>query len=276
VFDVDSGVDALGDVRRIAAALVDELGVPAMYLGTEFSGKKGYHLWLPLQEPRPSHELRRVGRAALTLAGVSCEVYPKQDEVRDLGNLVKLPGGVHQVSGRRNDFIDQVPLPMPTHRWEELLTQLPEEVRARRTLSDVRFPCLAAIQDEGVQEGSRNIQLFHLATLLRRAGVSDDNVELVVRRTNELGDPLSEDELVQLLESSKQSGPLCDLLPEERQCGELCIRARTSGLLYTRPGQLRFAAEGENVVVTLIGRKGNVIEFSHDDVGKMKAVLNGD
>jgi hypothetical protein len=134
---------------------------------------------------------------------------------------------------------------------------------------------MEAIQEEGVREGSRNIQLFHLATMLRRAGVSDDNVDLVVRRTNELGDPLDEQELSLLLESSKMSGPLCSSLPEERQCGELCVRARTSGL-YTRPGQLRFASDGENVVVTLVGRKGDVIEFSHDDVGKMKAVLNGD
>lgn len=272
-FDVDTGDQALEQVSTIAVALEADLGVPAVCMGIEFSGKKGYHLWLPLQEPRPNFELRRVGRAALALAGVQCEVYPKQDTVRDLGNLVKLPGGKHMVSGKANDFITKAPLPLPITKWEAVLIQLPEEQYARRAASDSRFPCLTIIQEEGVQEGSRNIQLFHLATMLRRAGVSDDNVDLVVRKTNDAGDPLDEDELSQLLESSKNAGPICSSLPEERQCGELCIRARTSGL-FTRPGQLRWAAEGENVVVTLVGRDRNVITFSHDDVGRMKAILN--
>jgi hypothetical protein len=274
-FDVDSGEEvALDEIQRIKTALVEELGVPDSCLGIEFSGRKGYHLWLPLTDPRPNHELRRVGRAALFLAGVKCEVYPKQDEVKDLGNLVKLPGGVHRLTGNHNDFIDQVPTPMPVNKWEELIARLPEEQRSARKQSDTRFPCMEAIQNEGVQEGGRNIQLFHLATMLRRAGVTDENVEVIIRRTNERGDPLDEDELVTLLESSLNSGPICQNLPEDRQCGELCIRARIKGL-FTRPGQLRYAAEGENVVVTVAerGPEKNMVTFEHDDVGRMRAVL---
>ena len=215
-----------------------------------------------------------MGRAVLALGGVQCEVYPKQDEVRDLGNLVKLPGGIHRVSGKANDFIDRIPLPLPVKRWQELLADLPEETHARRARSDSRFPCMTAIQDEGVQEGSRNIQLYHLAAMLRRGGVSDENVEAIIRRTNELGDPLDDDEVEQLLESSKVGGPICSQLPEERRCGELCIMERTAGL-YTRPGQLRHAGVGENVVVTVAARKGPIVTFEHDDVGKMKGALRG-
>ena len=274
-FDVDSGgATALEEVTRIEHALALELGVPQSCMGVEFSGRKGYHLWLPLVDARPNHELRRVGRAALFLAAVNCEVYPKQDEVKDLGNLVKLPGSVHMLTGKHNDFVDRIPTPLPIGKWEELLERLPEEQRGTRKVSESRFPCMTVIQEEGAREGTRNIQLFHLATMLRRAGVSDENVEVIIRRTNERGDPLEEDELVTLLESSRNSGPICSALPEDRQCGELCIRNRIKGL-FTRPGQLRFAAEGENVVVTLVGREKNMVTFEHDDVGRMKAVLRG-
>lgn len=277
VFDVDTGgVEALEQVSAIQRALSEELGVPASCMGIEFSGKKGYHLWLPLQEPRPNSELRRVGRAALALAKVSCEVYPKQDEVRDLGNLVKLPGGLHRVSGKQNDFLDRVPVPLPLLHWERVYGQLPEEQHARRAASESRFPCIASIQEEGVREGSRNIQLFHLAAMLRRAGVTDENVDIIVRKTNEMGDPLDEEELGNLLGSSRNGGPICSQLPEERRCGELCLMNRMKGLRIL-PQQLRNGIEGEPVVVTLSKRaeKNGVwsIELAHDDIKSAKAVL---
>lgn len=270
-FDIDDG--DLEAAKRIGVAL-DELGIPILNdAGIEFSGKKGYHVWVVLQDYRPNRELRRVGRAALALAGVKCEVYPKQDTVRDLGNLVKLPGGIHRVTGKHNDFLVKVPRPLPIATWERVLADLPEEVHARRPASETRFPCMEAIQNEGVSEGSRNIQLFHLASMLRRAGVTDENVDLLVRQTNERSDPpLDDAELETLLASAGNSGPICSQLPEERQCGELCILARTRGL-YTRPNQLRYAGIGEHVVVTVAGRKGNTIEFDHDDITRMKAVL---
>lgn len=274
VFDIDDGSEPPGPIPSCLA----DLGVPVWSIGVEDSGRKGFHVWMVLQDFVPCADLRRLGRSVSALAGFSGEVFPKQDAVRDLGNLVKLPGGQHMVTGNRNDFIGDVPRPMAPARWEQVLGQLPPELHARRSASEVRFPCLTAIQEEGCQEGSRNIQLFHLAAMLRRAGVSDENTELIVARTNEMGDPLDYEELSGLLESSKQSGPLCNQLPEDRKCGELCLLTRTAGL-YTRPGQLRYAAEGENVVVTLSGRKGRVVEFAHDDIGedgKMKAVLHGD
>lgn len=275
VFDLDDNNEE--HAHDIVHAL-RELGIPDPNIGVEFSGKKGYHVWLPLQEYRPNTELRRLGRAALALARAmsatlspATEVFPKQDEVRDLGNLVKLPGGIHQVSGKQNNFITEFPLALSTMRWERALAALPEEVQARRAVSDTRFPCLESIQ-EGVKEGGRNVQLFHLATMIRRAGVNDENTELVVRRANDLGDPLEEEELATLLENSKAAGPLCTQLPDDVQCGELCIKHRMQGL-YTRPGQLRFASAGEHVVVELTSHEGNVVTLDHPDVTKMKASL---
>lgn len=272
VFDIDSGSQDEAGAVAVAAA---ELGVPDYAIGLEASGKKGYHVWVVLQDWREASELRRFGRAVLALSGVKCEVFPKQDEVRDLGNLVKLPGATHRVTGKKAEFISAVPRPLPVKAWErDVVPQLPEEVAGARKAghSDSRFPCMDHIQS-GVSEGGRNIQLFHLSTMLRRAGLSDENTELVLRHVNEQCDPpLDEYELQALLESSSHSGPLCDQLPEERQCGELCIRARTAGL-YTRPRQLRYAGEGENVVLTIGHRTGRTIVFEHDDLQTAKGVL---
>lgn len=279
VFDSDiGGAEALEQVSAIQKALSEGLGVPAACMGIEFSGKKGYHLWLPLQEYRPSTELRRMGRAALALSSVDCEMNPKQDEVRDLGNLVKLPGGVHRVSGKANDFVDRVPMPLPMSKWHALLNELPAEVRTRRTsVQEFRFPCMAAIQEEGVREGGRNIQLFHLGSMLRRAGVTDDNVEAILRRTNDLGDPLDEYQLEQVIEGSKRSGPICEQLPAERRCGELCIKERIKGL-HPFPRALTNAAEGEAVVLRVAQRTElngvTSVYLEHDDIRKhSKAVL---
>jgi hypothetical protein len=273
-WDVDEDdIEKVNALRKAA----QELGAMPRSLGVEYSGKKGYHLWLVLQDYLPADELRRFGKAVCALAGVDCEVNPKQAEVRDLGNLVKLPGSVHRVTGKPNDFIETVPLPMPLVAWQEyVVPKLPQQVQGHRSgggRADSRFPCLESIQSEGVSEGGRNIQLFHLATMFRRHGATDETVELILRNINEKCEPpVDEFELQSIVESSRHSGPICDQLPRERQCGDLCIKARLSGL-NTRPGQLRNAGVGECVVVRLDSRAGATVTFGHPDLQTAKGAL---
>jgi len=84
-------------------------GLPAL---VEFSGGKGFHFWYFFAEPVAA----ATARAALqqlvkTIAGdLSCfnlEVFPKQDRLdgKGLGNLVKLPLGLHRLSGRQSFFL---------------------------------------------------------------------------------------------------------------------------------------------------------------------------
>ena len=273
-FDVDTGDDAMVLANRICLGL-QNMGVLPMFTGIEFSGRKGYHVWVLLSDFVPAHELRALGRSVLALADVECEVFPKQDAARDLGNLVKLPGGKHRVSGMPSEWIGPVPKPMPVSRWTEtIVPNLPVELAGRRVGGGAseRFPCMDAILTEGCHEGGRNNQLFHLATMLRRAGLTHEYVVQVIESVNEKGDPLDPYELEQMLQSAENSGPLCDQLPKDRQCGELCIRAKTSGL-YTRPRQLRNGAVGENVVVTILGHTDNIVELGHDDLEQAKGVL---
>lgn len=273
-FDVDTGDNAMEQAERVVNALV-KMDVDSKFVGVEFSGRKGYHVWVTLTDFVEAHELRALGRSVLALADVECEVFPKQDVARDLGNLVKLPGGKHRVSGMPSEWVGRPPLPMPVSRWtKDIVPNLPVELAGRRVGGGAteRFPCMDAILTEGVKEGSRNNQLFHLATMLRRAGLTHEYVVSVIESVNAKGDPLDVYEVESILAAAENSGPICDQLPENRKCGELCIKTKTSGL-YTRPRQLRNAAVGENVVVTVLSHTGNIVELGHDDLETAKGVV---
>lgn len=277
VLDFDSGEGSLDQAREAAAAL-RELGVPPFAIGIEDSGRKGHHVWVVLQDYVPNSQLRRLGRAALALAGLpaSTEVFPKQDEVRDLGNLVKLPCGKHQVTGRSNDWVGNAagPRPLPLPLWERVVAGLPEEQRhVYSGPVDNRFPCISTIQC-GVAEGGRNIQLFHLAAMFRRHGAEDALVRAILDHVNSLGDPLDEAELESIVRSSATSGPICGQLPQDMQddCGDHCIKERLKGL-NEKPSQLRNASVGERVVVTLASREDDKVSFSHNDLESAKGRL---
>jgi len=78
----------------------------------EFSGGKGYHLWLPVSKPVPARSMRDVLSGLIkNLIGKTeffdLELFPKQDKLtgKGLGNLVKLPLGIHRLTGKRSFFI---------------------------------------------------------------------------------------------------------------------------------------------------------------------------
>lgn len=115
------------------------------------SGYKGRHVWVPLRAPLTAPAVHALGRGlAAALApdqpALSLEVFPKQGKVSEggLGNLVKLPLGVHRRSGRRAHLLDadgrpaQDPWPtlrafQPNERWAvlEALQRLPRRTAVR-------------------------------------------------------------------------------------------------------------------------------------------------
>ncbi len=95
-----------------ARALLADLGFLVI---VEDSGYKGRHLWLPFDSPVPARVLRDLGAHLARALGhvvdrdhLAVETFPKQAEVRGkgLGNLIKLPLGIHRRSGRRSAFLD--------------------------------------------------------------------------------------------------------------------------------------------------------------------------
>lgn len=81
----------------------------------ELSGYKGVHLWAFSDFDLPARHWRLLGKWMNEQlygvnAEVSIEIFPKQDMVpaSGLGNLVKLPLGIHQKTGSRAVFVDSL------------------------------------------------------------------------------------------------------------------------------------------------------------------------
>ncbi len=113
---VDSGqaeallAQALALARRIRAAF-GGAGLPA-YI--EFSGQKGCHVWLFFASPLPASLVKVSLEQFLKglpppAESLHLELVPKQGKVKGegLGNLIKLPLGVHLKTGKRSYFIDE-------------------------------------------------------------------------------------------------------------------------------------------------------------------------
>jgi hypothetical protein len=78
----------------------------------EDSGYKGRHLWVLLQVPVEAARIHELGRRMLAAFPaprypVSLEFFPKQGRTtgKGLGNLIKLPLGIHRRTGRRADLL---------------------------------------------------------------------------------------------------------------------------------------------------------------------------
>ncbi|MBU1429983.1 hypothetical protein KKF91_05395, partial [Myxococcota bacterium] len=107
----------IDDLRaRVARAGLDlraqalDLGLPLLL---EDSGFKGRHLWGFLEQPLPAELVHKLGRRLLrTLRlddpDLALEFFPKQARVEEdgLGNLIKLPLGIHRKTGRRAALLD--------------------------------------------------------------------------------------------------------------------------------------------------------------------------
>jgi hypothetical protein len=96
--DDEQGWENLGHLARV---LADE-SVPA-YLE---KSRRGGHLWLFLAQAVAGREVRSFGQGLLTAHQVEgAELFPKQDELLSgPGSLIRLPFGIHRLTGRRYGF----------------------------------------------------------------------------------------------------------------------------------------------------------------------------
>jgi len=109
----------------------------------EFSGAKGLHVWLFFDPPIPSMLAYAMGRRIAEQAGLSCEVFPKQEKLLSkYGNLVKLPLGIHRVSALRSCFY--------TPDWKEADAAYLEEISPAVLLTD--DPRVAELKERLIQE----------------------------------------------------------------------------------------------------------------------------
>lgn len=260
----DQGLEEIiaSEASAIHRALT-ELGVPRRSIGIEFSGRRGQHVWVLFGTMTEAKKLRRLGRAALAMAGVKCEVFPKQDQAPEIGSLIKLPLGLHKGSGKRSKWLTPPPQPLSVEVLNRILSELgPEPVMEVQGGSAI--DCMEVIQ-QGVGEGCRNDAMFHLSAMYHRGGVAEDLVHPLMQIVNERNQPpLSDNELARTVESSANSGPLCGRLPDELRCQQ-CPVLRERGLIL-RNNQLRNAADGELVVVKVKDRHDRTLHVTHPDL----------
>ncbi len=99
--------------RYLMDRVIELAGAAGLKPLTEFSGGKGYHFWFFFDRPVPAGTAKTFlesirGSLAGDLSAFSLEVFPKQAGLsgKGLGNLVKLPLGIHRLSGKRSFFTD--------------------------------------------------------------------------------------------------------------------------------------------------------------------------
>lgn len=108
------GADQLRSrLRETTTAVSERLRALEMPFLLEDSGYKGHHLWFFPSSPEPAATLHALGRVVLgeigplLAPGVSAEWFPKavRPGAEGLGNLIKLPLGIHRRTGRRSCFL---------------------------------------------------------------------------------------------------------------------------------------------------------------------------
>jgi len=99
-------------VHKLACQLVDLGAAHEIPVVIEDSGFKGRHCWIFLETPIPAGVAKKCGelmrnQLAPIPQDITIEVFPKQTSVRrgGLGNLIKLPLGIHKRTGKRALFI---------------------------------------------------------------------------------------------------------------------------------------------------------------------------
>ncbi|ODN29685.1 CRISPR-associated primase-polymerase type A1 [Fervidobacterium thailandense] len=140
-FDVDVKKGALGivekvlyDCQEVAKQLLRALEIEGLIAYPEFSGNKGYHIWLFFETPISAYKVKLVLEkiaAQVTLPeNVKIEVFPKQAQTNGgLGNLIKAPLGVHRKTGKRCVFLSP--------QFEEIEQQMDFLLQIRKNSADV-------------------------------------------------------------------------------------------------------------------------------------------
>lgn len=210
VIDIDKDDEPL--VKAIAQAAVVE--VPDTSIMLERTGGRGWHVWIFVDDWIEAQAARAFMRAILENVNLEypVELYPKQDKVRGggLGNLVRLPLGIHQLTGKPGqlhnafmlpfdvpDGIDpELPFePAPAHLILQTAESRLERERAASPVTSVgaaagptTLPCIDQFQ-KGVSEGFRDEAMFRLAAYLHRQQIPQAAALVVLDQANRHNKP---------------------------------------------------------------------------------------
>jgi len=307
VFDLDTHDEtAAAFLRTGLEGVVNPVLFDLRCLLQESSGSKGIHVWLFLSEPLPARQVRAWVEGTFlpywraVQPNTPIEVFPKQDTVEPggYGNLVKLPLGVHAVSGKKSELdrvqgwagsIDEV-VPLDSRLVPEAPPVAPPRPSGASALSRAGlgsvgmtcpprpFPCIDRILRDGVGEGYRDRAMFHLALYMFGHGIDQDLAEEACIRANENFDPpLTEREVRQKVASAYRgrfasarcgSDWLVDVCPGPCRDGWSVRQVQGGTLKRAEPGD---TVEVEVVRVTSSDRKR--VTVSHPDADNQPTLV---
>lgn len=143
VFDADMDDDRLAILHTLQTRLA--LAGIASY---PEASRRGWHLWVFLAKAVPASHVR-LWLLPYCPAGV--EFYPKQDEGKGYGSLIRLPFGVHQRSGKRYPFVEA-----SADSFVPVATSLRSALEWLSTVQRVHPPLRETLTPTGTQSQTHN------------------------------------------------------------------------------------------------------------------------
>ena len=104
--DVDVEISELDEALKLSEHIYSLF--PEFERALEFSGRRGYHIWIFLKQKEPAEFVKDLINTRLRMYGYNkIEVFPKQIKLsgKGYGNCVKVPMGIHKRSGKRSKIL---------------------------------------------------------------------------------------------------------------------------------------------------------------------------
>jgi hypothetical protein len=259
-------MDAARHAVRVASQVLTRMALPHLL---EHSGNKGYHLWVTFAVPIPARTARQflravVGQIEEETGKVVVELYPKQDEIPPggVGNLIKLPWGIHKKSGKRAFLLDddleyltkegqlsalEHHVPLTEGQVMDFIAEYGTEEGAKparqidlngskdSTFGKGSVPCTSRMLLSPAGEGGRNHRLYQLAVRFYREGKPDGQAlsQLMGFNIRMCKPPVPEEEVRNVLRSAYKGATRslqCDQLSAFCAGAECPIYRSTHGL----------------------------------------------
>ena len=219
-------IDIDAEDNHILQTLVNacnKIGIKSNQLLIEFSGNKGFHIWLRYEQAIDAKKAQSIGNIIIQSTDIPdevkriIEIFPKQEKVdkSSYGNAIKLPLCKHKKSKKSSYFIDSElnriengieELEMIKFISEEevefILTEFGEylndkkndeakvkENKENRKYCDIFPPCINSILEKGIDEGRRNKVAFLLTQHLNKHGFLEDVTKNILNYWNTKNKP---------------------------------------------------------------------------------------
>lgn len=194
-WDIDSKKYGLPKARELAKKLSDYLTEHGIPHGIEFSGSKGYHIYVFFKKRVSAATVKLIGERIRDILGLQkngdphVEVYPKQGELtksNPFGNLLRVPLGAHPKTKKITFFVDTV-------RWEEGEPFDPEQIFSQKVdLEDLEKIISEADPFEQIvnllapywESGQRHNISLNLCGLLAQSGWTEESVSELIREVH--------------------------------------------------------------------------------------------